>query len=250
MDKSWFLQCLTAVAEGKITPEQAFQQIGDWPYQDLGFAKIDLERRLRNGSSEVIFCPGKTPQQVVEIFKVLNQKSENIIATRASEVIYQAVRKELPEAEYHDIPKIITVWRNRSFTNGKVGVISAGTADMGVAEEAALTAEIMGSAVERIYDVGVAGIHRLFDNRERMKECRVLIAVAGMEGALASVIGGLMAQPLIAVPTSIGYGANFQGLAALLTMLNSCASGIGVVNIDNGFGAGMLAHRINILGEK
>lgn len=250
MDKTWILECLTAVAEGKVTPDQAFREMADWPYHDLGFAKVDLDRSLRNGSSEVIFCPGKTTGQIVEIFKVLAAKSQNVMATRASEVIYQAVCAELPDAEYHDIPKIITVWRKRVRSSGKVGVVSAGTADMAVAEEAALTAEIMGSAVERIYDVGVAGIHRLLDNRERMNSCRVLIAVAGMEGALASVIGGLVAQPVIAVPTSVGYGANFQGLSALLTMLNSCASGIGVVNIDNGFGAGMLAHRINILGER
>lgn len=250
MEKDDILRCLTEVAQGKLSPESACQELIDLPYKDLGFAKVDHHRKIRNGSSEVIFCPGKTILQIVEIFKTLNARSKNVMATRATEEVYQAVAAEIPSARFYEMAKIIAVWEEPKSTEGKIGVISAGTADMPVAEEAALTAEIMGSTVERIYDVGVAGIHRLFDRRNDILGCRVIIVVAGMEGALASVVGGLVTQPVVAVPTSVGYGANFQGLAPLLSMLNSCAAGVGVVNIDNGFGAGMLAHRINLLGEK
>lgn len=250
MDKKDILQCLEAVAKGDLTPEKALQELVDLPYKDLGFAKVDFHRNIRNGGTETIFCPGKSIDQIVDIFRVLASKSKNVMATRASQDIFCAVRNVVPEAEYNAQARIVYVWRDKQKTKGKVGVISAGTADIAVAEEAVLTAEIMGSAVERIYDVGVAGIHRLFDRRQVIQECRVLVVVAGMEGALASVVGGLVSQPVIAVPTSIGYGASFNGLAALLSMLNSCASGVSVVNIDNGFGAGVLAHRINLLGEK
>lgn len=250
MDKTDILQCLKDVARGDLTPEQALQELVDMPYKDLGFAKVDFHRNIRNGGTETIFCPGKSTDQIVEIFKVLASKSKNVMATRASQDIFRAVQNVVPEAEYNAQARIVYVWRDKRKTHGKIGVVSAGTADISVAEEAVLTAEIMGSAVERIYDVGVAGIHRLFDRRQEIQECRVLVVVAGMEGALASVVGGLVSQPVIAVPTSIGYGASFQGLAALLSMLNSCASGVSVVNIDNGFGAGVLAHRINMLGEK
>lgn len=249
MDKTDILQCLKAVANGDLTPEEALQELVDLPYKDLGFAKVDFHRNIRNGGTETIFCPGKSIEQIVEIFKVLASKSKNVMATRASQDIYEAVRDIVPEAEYHTQARIVYLWREKRMTHGKVGVISAGTADIPVAEEAALTAQIMGSDVKRIYDVGVAGIHRLLDRRQEIQNCRVLVVVAGMEGALASVVGGLVSKPVIAVPTSIGYGASFHGLAALLSMLNSCASGVSVVNIDNGFGAGVLAHRINILGE-
>lgn len=249
MGKNDIIKCLTEVAQGSLTPEEAYQELVDLPYKDIGFAKVDFHREIRNGSSEVIYCPGKTIEQIVEIFKTLLTHSKNVMATRASEDIYKAVVAAIPTAKYHKMAKIISVRNEIKSTQGKIGVISAGTADMPVAEEAAITAEIMGSTVERIYDVGVAGIHRLFARREEILSCRVIVVVAGMEGALASVVGGLVSQPVIAVPTSVGYGVNFQGLAPLLSMLNSCASGIGVVNIDNGFGAGVLAHRINLLGE-
>lgn len=249
MDRADILQCLEEVAKGTLTPEQALQELIELPYKDLGFAKVDFHRNIRNGGTETIFCPGKTIDQIIEIFKVLASKSKNVMATRASQEIFQVVKEAVPEVEYNSQARIVYVWRDKQKTQGKVGVVSAGTADIPVAEEAALTAQIMGSDVERIYDVGVAGIHRLFDRRKEIQSCRVLVVVAGMEGALASVIGGLVSQPVIAVPTSIGYGASFHGLAALLSMLNSCASGVSVVNIDNGFGAGVLAHRINMLGE-
>ena len=250
MDKDLLKTILTSVAEGTMSPGEAMEKMADFPYQDLGFAKIDSQRSLRNGNAEVIYCPGKEPDQVVEIFQVLAGQSQNVMATRANRSLFLKVRIELPDVQYFEKAKIIALWRKQTKTSGKVGVISAGTADLEVAEEAVITAEILGSKVERIYDVGVAGLHRLFDQRESIKSCRVLIVVAGMEGALASVVGGLVDKPIIAVPTSIGYGANFKGLASLLSMLNSCASGIGVVNIDNGFGAGVLAHRINLLGEQ
>lgn len=250
MDKDLLKTILTSVAEGKMSPREAMEKMADFPYQDLGFAKIDSQRSLRNGNAEVIYCPGKDPDQVVEIFQTLAEQSQNVMATRANRKLFLKVKGKLPDVQYFEKAKIIALWRNPIKTSGKIGVISAGTADLGVAEEAVITAEILGSNVERIYDVGVAGLHRLFDQKDLIKYCRVLIVVAGMEGALASVVGGLVDKPIIAVPTSIGYGANFKGLAPLLSMLNSCASGIGVVNIDNGFGAGVLAHRINLLGEQ
>lgn len=249
MDKDLLKSWLTLVANGKMSPAEALEKMSGFPYRDLGFAKVDSQRSLRNGNAEVIYCPGKTKEQVVEIFRVLAEQSQNVMATRASRNLYLKVKAKVPDAEYFETPKIITLWRNRAKTLGKVGVISAGTADLRVAEEAAITAEILGSAVNRIYDVGVAGIHRLFDQQQQINDCRLLIVVAGMEGALASVVGGLVGRPIIAVPTSVGYGANLGGIAPLLTMLNSCAAGIAVVNIDNGFGAGVMAHRINLLGE-
>lgn len=249
MDKDLLRSWLTSIANGEMSPDEAMEKMAGFPYQDLGFAKVDFHRSLRNGNAEVIYCPGKTPEQVVKIFQVLAEQSQNVMATRANRNLFMKVKAKIPDVLYFEHPKIIALWRNQTKTSGMVGVISAGTADLKVAEEAAITAEILGSAVNRIYDVGVAGIHRLFDQQKIINECRVLIVVAGMEGALASVVGGLVDKPIIAVPTSIGYGANFKGLAPLLAMLNSCASGIAVVNIDNGFGAGVMAHRINLLGE-
>jgi NCAIR mutase (PurE)-related protein len=248
MDKDLLRSWLTQLANGEISIADALEKMSGFPYRDLGFAKVDSQRSLRNGNAEVIFCPGKTQKQVVDIFQVLAEQSKNVMATRANRKLFLRVKALLPEVEYFELPKIIALWRNRNRT-GKIGVISAGTADLRVAEEAAITAEILGSDVNRIYDVGVAGLHRLFNHQKAIAECRVLIVAAGMEGALASVVGGLVDKPIIAVPTSIGYGANFKGLAPLLTMLNSCAGGVAVVNIDNGFGAGMMAHRINLLGE-
>ena len=249
MDKEKILNWLNAIAANKMTPAEVLNELEGFPYQDLGFAKVDTHRHLRKGNAEVIYCPGKKVEHIVEIFQVLAEKSANVLATRANKTIFKAIQGKLPEAEYFEVAKIIGLWRERKQTQGKIGIISAGTADLRVAEEAALTAEFMGSSVTRVYDVGVAGIHRLFDKMDLIEECRVLVVIAGMEGALASVIGGLIAKPIIAVPTSIGYGAHFQGIAPLLSMLNSCAGGIGVVNIDNGFGAGMLGHQINLLGE-
>ena len=249
MIKDEIQRLLQEVASGEINPNDAYKKIEDLPYKDLGYAKVDLHRGLRNGNAEVIYCPGKTIDQIQSIFSVLASNCQNIIATRAKPNVYRRLKQDYQEVEYFKSAKIVTLWREKKQTVGKIGIISAGTADLPCAEEAAITAEIMGSRVERIYDVGVAGIHRLLDKKEVIESCRVLVTVAGMEGALASVVGGLVASPLIAVPTSVGYGAHFNGLAPLLTMLNSCASGIGVVNIDNGFGAGLLAHRINMLGE-
>ncbi len=249
MDKDLLKSWLTSVANGEMSPAEVLDKMAGFPYQDLGFAKVDSQRALRNGNAEVIYCPGKTQEQVVKIFQVLAGQSQNVMATRANRNLFLKIKAILPDVQYFEQPKIIALWRRRTMTSGKVGVISAGTADLNVAEEAAITAEILGSDVNRIYDVGVAGIHRLFDQQTIINECRVLIVTAGMEGALASVVGGLVDKPIIAVPTSIGYGANFKGVAPLLAMLNSCASGIAVVNIDNGFGAGVMAHRINLLGE-
>ncbi|HBE79121.1 MAG TPA: nickel pincer cofactor biosynthesis protein LarB [Firmicutes bacterium] len=243
------LNWLHELAQGQLSPDEVLKKLADFPYQDLGFANIDSHRNLRNGNSEVIYCPGKSVDQIVQIFRALAEKSQNVIATRAGRRVFQAVQSQIPDAEYYQAARIVALWRNRKLTRGIIGVLAAGTADLNVAEEACTTAEIMGSKVIKIYDVGVAGIHRLFDKRELIEQCRVLIVVAGMEGALASVVGGLVDKPIVAVPTSIGYGSNFKGVAPLLSMLNSCASGIGVVNIDNGFGAGVLAHRINLLGE-
>lgn len=249
MDKEMILNWLHELAQGQLSPDEVLKKLADFPYQDLGFANIDSHRNLRNGNSEVIYCPGKSVDQIVQIFRALAEKSQNVIATRAGRRVFQAVQSQIPDAEYYQAARIVALWRNRKLTRGIIGVLAAGTADLNVAEEACTTAEIMGSKVIKIYDVGVAGIHRLFDKRELIEQCRVLIVVAGMEGALASVVGGLVDKPIVAVPTSIGYGSNFKGVAPLLSMLNSCASGIGVVNIDNGFGAGVLAHRINLLGE-
>jgi NCAIR mutase (PurE)-related protein len=249
MERQILLKWLEDVASGEMTPVEALGKLKDFPYQDLGFARIDSHRNIRNGNSEVIYCPGKTVEQIASIFTAMNEYSQNILATRANREIYQAVKEKIPDVEFFEVAGLIAVWRNKKQSTGEIGVISAGTADLAVAEEAAITAEIMGSKVNRIYDVGVAGIHRLLDQKEQIDRCRVLIVVAGMEGALASVVGGLISCPIVGVPTSVGYGTNFHGVTALLSMLNSCVSSIGVVNIDNGFGAAILAHRINMIGE-
>jgi len=239
---------LEKVAKNEVSVPQALTELSHLPYEDLGFAKIDHHRSLRLGFPEVIFCQGKTTEQILEITRRLVRNHQVVLATRASSEVFQAL-KELPEAHYSEVARLVTIGQPSRKTTGKVAVLCAGTADVPVAEEAALTAEAVGSRVERLYDVGVAGMHRLLDNREKLLEARVVVAVAGMEGALASVVGGLVDKPVIAVPTSIGYGASFGGLAALLGMLNSCAPGVAVVNIDNGFGAGYLASLINKLGE-
>lgn len=249
MDKELIVDLLNKVAQRELSPQDALAQLEGFPYQDLGYAKVDLHRNLRTGNAEVVYCPGKTNPQITEIFRVLAEKSQNVMATRANHRVFNHIKAVVPEALYFEAAKIVAVWRERHQTKGMIGVVSAGTADLRVAEEASVTAEVMGSQVARIYDVGVAGIHRLFDNKPMIDRCRVLIVVAGMEGALASVIGGLFAKPIVAVPTSVGYGSNLNGFTPMLSMLNSCVGGIGVVNIDNGFGAGLLAHRMNLLGE-
>jgi len=219
------------------------------PYEDLGYARIDHHRSLRKGFPEVVFCQGKTTEQSVEIIKRLSEKNSRVLATRASREVYERVLEFLPDARYNELARTISVVKDRIDPIGHILVISAGTADLPVAEEAIETASIMGNRVERLYDVGVAGIHRLLGSIDRINEAKVLIVVAGMEGALPSVVAGLVDKPVIAVPTSTGYGASFKGLSALLTMLNSCVPGIAVVNIDNGFGAGYLASIINHIGE-
>lgn len=240
-------QLLNAVKNGEVTIEEAENELKKLPYEDLGFAKLDHHRSLRSGFPEVIFCQGKTSEQIVKIFERFIAADAKVLATRASKQQYEEVRKAVPDAVYLKTPRLITYQLEKNEGIGKVAVCTAGTSDIPVAEEAACVAEFFGANVERFYDVGVAGIHRLLAVAPQIREANVVIAIAGMEGALASVIGGLVDKPVIAVPTSVGYGANFGGLSALLTMLNSCAEGISVVNIDNGFGAGYLAAQINRL---
>ncbi|MGB9906834.1 MAG: nickel pincer cofactor biosynthesis protein LarB [Candidatus Saccharicenans sp.] len=232
----------------EITPQQALKQLEDFPYQDLSFAKVDHSRELRRGTPEVIFGQGKTPEQLVRIAAAIIKKGSNLLITRLSPENYRKIKNRLKKATYHEQARCLTIINRRPPAGqGRVAIISAGTSDMPVAEEAALTCEFFGNTVDRIYDVGVAGLHRLLSHYDQIKEARVLVVVAGMEGALPSVVAGLFRAPVIAVPTSVGYGANFQGLSALLAMLNSCPGGVAVVNIDNGFGAGYLASLINHL---
>ncbi|MBM3499185.1 MAG: nickel pincer cofactor biosynthesis protein LarB [Armatimonadetes bacterium] len=243
MEREALEQLLEGVRLGEMTVAEALERLRELPFEDLGYAKVDHHRALRQGFPEVIFCQGKAPEHVVAIVRSIRARSSLVLATRASRELYEAVHADAPEAVYHEPARIIQVGEPRPdpASKGAVLVISAGTADLPVAEEAAVTAEAAGCPVERLYDVGVAGIHRLLAHRQALDAARVLIVVAGMEGALASVVGGLVDKPVIAVPTSVGYGASFNGLAALLGMLNSCASGLVVVNIDNGFGAGYFA---------
>ena len=236
------------VRSGKIAPDDAVARLRHLPFEDLGFAKVDHHRALRAGMPEVILGEGKTPAQVAAIFSKLAQHGGNILATRANEKQFSAVKKKVRKAEYRELARAIVLQRDQTkYGKGVIAVVSAGTSDVPVAEEAVVTAEVMGNEVEHFYDVGVAGIHRLLANREALTKARVVVVCAGMEGALPSVVGGLVGVPVIAVPTSIGYGSSFKGLAALLGMLNSCASNVSVVNIDNGFGAGYIASLINRL---
>ena len=236
------------VRKGRLSPDEAVERLRHLPFEDLGFAKVDHHRRLRVGMPEVVFGQGKTPAQMAEIFTRLAKHGGNVLATRASEEQFAAIRKKLRRAEYRELARAIVLQQDRKkYGKGTVAVVSAGTSDIPVAEEAVVTAEIMGNDVEHLYDVGVAGIHRLLANRASLTRARVVIVCAGMEGALPSVVGGLVGVPVIAVPTSVGYGAAFKGVAALLGMMNSCASNVSVVNIDNGFGAGYVAALINRL---
>jgi NCAIR mutase (PurE)-related protein len=246
MDQEQLRSLLEQVRGGGVDVEAAMVRMRHMPYEDLGFAKIDHHRALRHGMPEVIFAKGKTPEQVVAIAERLVDNGPNVLITRADRECGAAVLEKLPCGEYFPLSGVIRFWRDRTIRGkGKVAVVCAGTSDMFVAEEARLTAEVMGNEVDSIYDVGVAGIHRLISNAERISEARVIVVCAGMEGALPSAIGGMVSCPVIAVPTSVGYGASFHGLAALLGMLNSCSSNVTVVNIDNGFGAGYVASLIN-----
>lgn len=244
--EDYLIRLLTKVKSGEIQIEEALVELRTLPYEDLGFAKVDHHRALRQGLPEVVFGYGKTTEQVVAIGESLLSRSDRLLVTRVSEDCFMAVQTRIPEALYNSTARAIIVNRVKEAPSRTgVAVLCGGTADLPVAEEAAITAELMGNKVERIYDVGVAGIHRLLDHLPRLLEANVIVAVAGMEGALASVVSGLVSVPVVAVPTSVGYGASFGGLAPLLAMLNSCAPGVSVVNIDNGFGAGYLAGLIN-----
>ena len=243
-----YRQLFQQIKSGEVEIEQALTQVKNLQFDDLGFAKVDHHRKIRNGYPEVIFSQGKTVEQIKAIVLKLAKKNNNIMATRASREVYEGICEVIDDVEYFEAARIVVVKKRNILLSEKIiAVITAGTADIPVAEEAAITAETLGNQVTRVYDVGVAGIHRLFANVDTLMSANVLIVVAGMEGALASVVGGMVDKPVIAVPTSIGYGASFGGLSALLTMLNSCASGISVVNIDNGFGAGYTASMINKL---
>lgn len=240
---------LEQVQAGTIDIDAAQEELKKLPYEEMGFAKLDHHRALRSGFGEVVYCSGKETTHLVQIFQKFHEHGTDVLGTRASYEQYQAVKEVLPEVEYDAISKVLRIVRKEIERTGLVVVCTGGTSDIAVAEEAAQTAEFFGSNVERIYDVGVAGIHRLLSKVDNIRKANCVIAVAGMEGALAGVVAGLVDKPVIAVPTSIGYGANFGGLSALLTMLNSCAEGVSVVNIDNGFGAGYLGTQINRLAK-
>jgi pyridinium-3,5-biscarboxylic acid mononucleotide synthase len=251
MESRELLKLLEAVKQKKLSPEAALRQVKHLPFEDLDFAKVDHHRALRQGFTEVVFAKGKTPQQVYEIVRAMLQKKgskHNVLVTRGDTKTFAAVKRASKRAKFHPLSGVITIDRNSEIGGkGTIVVVSAGTSDIPVAEEALLTARTMGNRAEHLYDVGVAGIHRLLRHKEKLAQARVIICVAGMEGALPSVVGGLVGVPVIAVPTSVGYGASFGGVAALLGMLNSCASNVTVVNIDNGFGAACVASCINRL---
>jgi NCAIR mutase (PurE)-related protein len=248
MDVKEIEKLLNDVKNGDTSVEKALDSLKSLPYTDLGFARIDHHRELRTGYPEIIYCAGKTVSQVKEIVRLMARKETNVIGTRATEEMFVAVKAIVPEAVWYPVARIISVRKkDLNIPETSIAVITAGTSDMPVAEEAAITAELLGNNVVRIYDAGVAGIHRLVDKLPEIRKCRVIVVIAGMEGALASVVGGLVDKPVIAVPTSVGYGANFGGVSALLAMLTSCSSGVTVVNIDNGFGAGFSASMINKL---
>ena len=246
MTNSEIEDLLKEVKNGHKSIEEALEILKNFPYTDLGFAKIDHHREMRTGYPEIIYCAGKSVNHVKEIFRAMSPRENNIFGTRANLEMYEAVKNILTDAVYYSEARIISLQKKKPVApDSKIAVITAGTSDIPVAEEAAVTAELLGNNVLRIYDAGVAGIHRLVDKLPQIKSCRVVIVIAGMEGALASVVGGLVDKPVIAVPTSIGYGASFGGISALLSMLTSCSTGVTVVNIDNGFGAGFAASMIN-----
>lgn len=243
-------EILTKVKNGSLSMEEAERHLKRQPFEDLGYAKLDTHRKIRSGFAEVIFCSGKADEHLIRIVGKLYEEEGEVFGTRASKEQYEMLHRIYPKLQYDKISRIIKIEKDGKEKAGKIAVCTAGTADIAVAEEAAQTAEYFGSNVERIYDVGVSGLHRLLARLDQIQSANCVIAIAGMEGALASVIGGLVDKPVIAVPTSVGYGANMHGLSALLTMINSCANGIAVVNIDNGYGAGYMATQINRLGVK
>jgi NCAIR mutase (PurE)-related protein len=251
MNSEEILKLLESIKRGKLTPQAAFERLKHLPFEDIGFAKVDHHRAIRQGYAEVVFGKGKTPTQVAEIVHAMvrhKASRHNVLVTRADARTFDAVKRVSGNAKFHSLSGVITIERSKQITGkGTILVVSAGTSDIPVAEEALLTARMMGNRAEYLFDVGVAGIHRLLDHRVMLTEARVIVCVAGMEGALPSVVGGLVSVPVIAVPTSTGYGASFDGVAALLGMLNSCASNVAVVNIDNGFGAACVASCINRL---
>jgi NCAIR mutase (PurE)-related protein len=245
MNSASLLELLSAIKEGKVAPEEAMNRLAHWPGEDLGFAKIDHQRTLRTGLPEVIYAAGKTDAQVAEIFSRMAKQGGNVLATRATSTAAEAVRRNLPAAQYNRVARTISLQQQPAAkTTGPIAILCAGTSDLPVAEEAAVTAELLGHSVLKIVDVGVAGLHRLLAQRESLATARVIIVCAGMEGALPTVVAGLVRAPVIAVPTSVGYGASFEGITALLGMLNSCAPNVAVMNIDNGFGAACFAHAI------
>ena len=243
-------EILEQVRNGKLSVEEAERQFKKQPFEELGYAKLDSHREVRSGFPEVIFCSGKPDEYLVSIYQKMYEANGEVFGTRANAHQFEAVKTVLPQVTYDEISHILKIEKRDKERTGKIAVCTAGTADIPVAEEAAQTAEFFGACVERIYDIGVSGIHRLFQRLDTIQEANCIVAAAGMEGALASVLGGLVENPVIAVPTSIGYGASLHGLSALLTMINSCANGIAVVNIDNGYGAGYMATQINRLAVK
>lgn len=251
MDNKRIVGLINDIKSGKLDVDSALKEINKLPFEELDFAKVDHHRAVRNGFPEVIFCQGKTEHQIASIFKSISEHSDRILATRAWPDAFEAVKELCPLAQWHEAARIISLTdSDYPHFKGKIVILTAGTADIPVAEEAAVTAKVMGHTVDTIYDVGVAGIHRLLAYQDRIAEAAVIIVVAGMEGALASVVAGLVDVPVVGVPTSVGYGVSLHGLSALMTMLNSCAKGIGVVNIDNGFGAAALANTIIRSGLK
>jgi NCAIR mutase (PurE)-related protein len=246
--KSELEEVLEKVSRGRMSPRQALRKLRDYPYQDLGFAKVDHHRELRKGFPEIIYGQGKTDEQILKIAQEICRRGNSLLITRAGPPTFRKIRRRIPGCLYNPLGRTICLKKKRpSPGKGKIIVLTAGTSDIPVAEEAAVTCEMLGNETERIYDVGVAGLHRLIGEMDKVKKARLIIAVAGMEGALPSVVAGLVSVPVIAVPTSVGYGASFQGISALLAMLNSCPGGVAVMNIDNGFGAGYLASLINHL---
>jgi pyridinium-3,5-biscarboxylic acid mononucleotide synthase len=250
MDGNHLRNLLEQVQSGNIDLDSAMQRLKKLPFDDLGYAKIDYHRCVRQGVPEVIYCEGKTLSQIQGIVKRIAEHHSNILASRASSQVYDGIRDVVEDCRYHEMARMVVINPRETEKVGNIAVVTAGTSDIPVAEEAAITAETLGNNVNRIYDVGVAGIHRLLNCCEDLFQANAVIVVAGMEGALASVVGGLVSSPVIGVPTSVGYGASFGGVAALLSMLNSCASGVSVVNIDNGFGAGYQASLINMIAVK
>jgi hypothetical protein len=250
MDRDRIRQLLEDVSVGRTSVDSALRALKSLPYEDLGYAKIDTHRDLRCGFPEVIFCKGKTIEQITGIVTAFPHEDKFLMATKAERDVYETIRKVRSDTIYYEVAKIVLVGQPKpKRTEKMILVVSAGTSDIPVAEEAAVVAEVTGNRVDREYDIGVAGVHRLFENKEKLFKANVIVVVAGMDGALVSIVGGMVSCPIIAVPTSVGYGASFGGLAALLSMLNSCAPGVAVVNIDNGFGAGYLASIINKMGE-